>query len=66
MLMTCDSQNVDEVLKSLKSVNVEATIIGEILDNESERVIEFTDSKSILYRPETDALWGALKKITTS
>ena len=65
MLMTCDSQKVDELLKSLKSVNVEASIIVEIRDNESERIIEFPDSESNLERPETDALWGALKKITS-
>ncbi|MHA1908522.1 MAG: AIR synthase family protein [Candidatus Thorarchaeota archaeon] len=63
MLMTCESQRTDEVLKALKSVDIESSLIGEIVEEESKRMIDYPYDESQLERPESDALWDAIKKI---
>jgi hydrogenase expression/formation protein HypE len=65
MIICCDAENVNEVVNTLQLKGVTATIIGEIVDN-PERRIMINDSVSIpLARPSTDALWDALRKITS-
>ena len=66
MLMTCDSDHVDDVIAAIESENVRATILGRIIEDEEKRLIYFEGAAVQLARPSTDALWGALKKVNPS
>ncbi|MFW9849380.1 MAG: AIR synthase family protein [Candidatus Thorarchaeota archaeon] len=63
MLMTCNSDSVEDVLNSLKAVGVEGSVLGEIVESTSTRIIESSFGETTLEKPETDALWDALKLI---
>ena len=66
MLMTCDSNHVNDVIAAIESKNVQATILGRIIEDEEKRLIFSNGAAVQLARPSTDALWGALKKISSS
>ncbi|MHA1485164.1 MAG: AIR synthase family protein [Candidatus Thorarchaeota archaeon] len=63
MLMTCDSNHVDDVIAAIESKNVQATILGCIIQDEEKRLIYSEGAAVQLARPSTDALWSALKKV---
>lgn len=64
MLMTCDSNHVDDVIAAIESKNVQATILGRIIEDEEKRLIYSEGAAVQLARPSADALWGALKKVS--
>ncbi len=66
MLMTCHPDNSKEVLNTLEEVDVETSVIGEIQEDETIRIIQYPDSEKDLKAPSTDALWGALKMLPSS
>ena len=66
MVMTCRSDAVDEVISAIERKGIPATDIGEILENPAHRSFVDNDIECPLKRPETDALWMALKKLKTS
>ncbi len=63
MLMTCDSGHADDVIAAIESENVQATVLGRILEDEEKHLIYSKGAAMQLARPSTDALWGALKKV---
>jgi hydrogenase maturation factor len=66
MIICCSNENVNEVVNTIQSRGVTATVIGQIVENPERRII-VTDSDGILLkRPVTDALWEALKKLSPS
>ncbi|MEE8182479.1 MAG: AIR synthase family protein [Candidatus Thorarchaeota archaeon] len=64
MLMTCDSNHVDDVIAAIESKNVQATILGRTIEDEEKRLIYSEGAAVQLARPSADALWGALKKVS--
>ncbi|MFW9953524.1 MAG: AIR synthase family protein [Candidatus Thorarchaeota archaeon] len=66
MLLTCRKAHSNEVLKALASVSIPAVVIGETLKDPQDRLIESTQGKTELVRPESDALWTALHRFTRS
>jgi hydrogenase maturation factor len=66
MIVCCNGEHVNEIVNTLQSRGVMSTVIGEIVENPKRRIM-ITDSDGVpLQRPETDALWDALKKISPS
>ncbi len=66
MIVCCNEENGNEVVNSIQSHGVSASVIGRIVKNPEHRII-ITDSDGFaLPRPTTDALWNALKKINPS
>lgn len=66
MLITCNTDGLGDIINSINSIGVEATEIGTIVEDKNKRIC-YTEKKSEpLHRPKSDALWGALKKITSS
>jgi thiamin-phosphate kinase len=63
MIMTCDSEHSSDVIKAIESKGVQARVIGKILEDKSIRLVHTEDEASQLPRPNTDALWDALKKV---
>lgn len=63
MIITCCSEFSDDVVEALKAVCVDASVIGSIVKNPKQRLLITKTDGDILMRPETDALWDALKKI---
>ena len=65
MIICCKSKHVNELVNTIRSHGVMATVIGEIVKSPERRIL-ITDSVGIsLERPKTDALWAALKKLTS-
>lgn len=65
MIMTCKSSNVESVIGALKAEGIPSTKIGAILEDRSIRIAT-KDAKEIsLKQPKTDALWDALKKLSS-
>jgi hydrogenase maturation factor len=66
MIICCNEENANEVVNSIQSHGVSASVIGKIVKNPDRRIV-VTDSDGFsLPRPTTDALWNALKKINPS
>ncbi|MFW9769322.1 MAG: AIR synthase family protein [Candidatus Thorarchaeota archaeon] len=66
MIVCCDEKNVNEVINTIRTRGVSATVIGQIVEDPKRRIL-VTDSDGIpLKRPITDALWDALKKLNHS
>jgi thiamin-phosphate kinase len=66
MIICCTAENVNEVVNTIESRGIMASVIGKIVDDEKRRIL-ITDSDGIpLPRPDTDALWDALKKLSPS
>jgi hydrogenase maturation factor len=66
MLMTCTSIHADAVIKSLNTESIQATVIGHIVKDITDRMIEYPTSSETLEQPPTDALWEALKAVNPS
>jgi len=65
MIICCRNEHVNEVVNTIRSRGVMPTVIGQIVEDPKRRIL-VTDSDGIpLERPTTDALWDALKKITS-
>ncbi|MGY5863913.1 MAG: AIR synthase family protein [Candidatus Thorarchaeota archaeon] len=65
MIVCCKEENVNEVVNTIQSRGITASVIGQIVKNPDRRII-VTDSDGIpLERPITDELWNALQKITS-
>lgn len=66
MIICCSEENATEVVNTIQSRGVSASVIGKIMQNPDHRIV-ITDSDGFaLQRPTTDALWAALKKISSS
>jgi thiamin-phosphate kinase len=66
MIICCKSENVREIVNTVRSRGVMTTVIGKIVEDRETRIL-ITDSDGFpLDRPTTDALWGALKKVSPS
>ena len=65
MLITCNSEYVQKVLRAIESTNTKASVIGRIVNDPKIRIIKDKSGEHNLERPRTDALWVALKKIKT-
>ena len=66
MLITCSSEYEHKVLSAIESMNTKATLIGRIVNDPHTRIIRDNSGEHVLERPQTDALWSALKKIKTA
>jgi hydrogenase expression/formation protein HypE len=64
MIITCDSRHSSDVLQAIEPIGVQARIIGDIVEDSSSRLVHGDEKTSQLPRPNTDALWNALKKVT--
>ncbi|MHA1963074.1 MAG: AIR synthase family protein [Candidatus Thorarchaeota archaeon] len=66
MIVCCNEENTTEVVNTIQSRGISASVIGKIVKNPDHR-ITITDSDGLaLQRPPTDALWDGLKKINPS
>ena len=66
MIICCNEENTTEVVNTIQSRGVSASVIGTIVENPNHRIM-ITDSDGLsLRRPTVDALWDALKKINLS
>jgi hydrogenase maturation factor len=66
MIICCNEGDATEVVNTVQSRGVSASVIGKIVKNPEHRII-ITDSDGFsLPRPTTDALWSALNKISPS
>jgi hydrogenase expression/formation protein HypE len=61
LLITVKEQYAMDFLTILKNSGIEASVIGEILDN-SHGIKIIKDGKAEIIEPEDDQLWGALNK----
>jgi len=66
MLISCESRHASQVIDELKGVGIESMNIGKIVSDVANRKIRINGLWEDLQRPTTDALWLALKKITSS
>ncbi|MHA2189061.1 MAG: AIR synthase family protein [Candidatus Thorarchaeota archaeon] len=66
MLITANAEGIDDIINSINSIGVEATEIGTIVEDKNKRICYAEKKSESLQRPKSDALWGALKKITSS
>ncbi len=64
MLIAVKRGHSASVTGALQSAGVEATVIGEFVADPAERLISRDGRQEPLPRPETDALWDALAKVT--
>ena len=64
MVITCDSSHSSDVIQAIESKGVQASIIGEIVEDINSRLVQSGNRLLQLPRPKTDALWDALKKVT--
>jgi hydrogenase maturation factor len=62
LLIVADTSKADEIVELLERKKIEASIIGEILRNESTRVIVRKNGVENLPRPLNDDLWVALER----
>ncbi|MCF2136258.1 MAG: AIR synthase family protein [Candidatus Thorarchaeota archaeon] len=60
MLITCDRDSADDIIRALDEVGVSASVIGEIVKDSRIREIVTAAGPRDLSRPTTDALWDAL------
>jgi hydrogenase maturation factor len=66
MIICCNREHVNEIINTIQTRGTMSTVIGEIVEDPEHRIL-ITDSDGIpLQKPETDALWSALRKITPS
>lgn len=65
MLITCEARNAQKILDALRHNGIEAAVIGTIEKDFTKRIISLQEKESTLIRPETDALWDGLKRITS-
>ncbi|MGY5876669.1 MAG: AIR synthase family protein [Candidatus Thorarchaeota archaeon] len=66
MLIACKSDHAADVQNAIESVGIQSSIIGHTVTDTNQRLIRTTDGPVQLTRPETDALWEALKKVSRS
>jgi hydrogenase maturation factor len=65
MIICCGEKHVNEIVNTIQSRGISASVIGRIVENPDKRII-VTDTDGIpLQRPTTDALWDALRKLTS-
>jgi hydrogenase expression/formation protein HypE len=63
LLISSDPRKAEAILKNLKLENIQASIIGEFLENSNERSLSIKNGKTItLPRPASDHLWTALAR----
>lgn len=66
MIICCNEENTTEVVNTVQSRGVSASVIGKIGPNPDRRIVVTDSDGFALPRPTTDALWSALKKISPS
>jgi hydrogenase expression/formation protein HypE len=63
LLISAEPQSADEIVKNLKLEGIQASVIGEFLENMNTRVlIRKNGEQTVLPRPESDNLWKALMR----
>ncbi|MBN2228872.1 MAG: AIR synthase family protein [Candidatus Thorarchaeota archaeon] len=63
MIISCDLENTNSVIQSLESNGIQATMIGTLIEDPHHRKILKAGQVSDLAKPDSDALWEAIKKI---
>ncbi len=63
MLITCSPEHAVDVIGAVQSTGVSATVIGALVHDPTRRVLISRNGSEELPRPQTDALWDALRKI---
>jgi len=66
MIICCNEENATDVVNTIQSRGVSASVIGKIVQESDRRIIVTDVDGFALQRPTTDALWDALKKISPS
>ncbi len=66
MLISCENGHAADVIQRLSDAGVTATQIGSFVSDSTYRKIKEGSSIRDLQRPDTDALWSALKRIKSS
>jgi hydrogenase expression/formation protein HypE len=63
LLISAEPGSADEIVKNLKLHGIQASVIGEFLENVDERVLIRKEGKAeVLFRPVSDNLWTALMR----
>jgi hydrogenase expression/formation protein HypE len=63
LLISADPRKAEDIVKNLQLENIQASIIGEFLENSNERSLSIKNGKTItLPRPASDHLWTALAR----
>ena len=63
LLISADPRKAKEILKNLELENIQASIIGEFLENSNERILSIKNGETkTLPRPSSDHLWIALAR----
>lgn len=65
MIISCSEEHVNEIVNTVQSRGIMASVIGKIVKNPERRIIVTATDGIPLPRPKTDALWNALQKITS-
>ncbi|MHA1951674.1 MAG: AIR synthase family protein [Candidatus Thorarchaeota archaeon] len=63
MIICCREENVNEVVNTIQSRGIMASVIGQIVKKPDRRIIVTETDGIPLERPITDELWNALKKL---
>jgi len=66
MIICCNEENATEVVNTIQSRGVSASVIGSIVQNPDHRIVVADSDGFALQRPNKDALWDALKQINSS
>ncbi len=66
MLICCDNKHSNDVINTLESIGIGCRIIGTMKEDTNYRKVRKDGQYIDLTRPKTDALWTALKKVTSS
>jgi hydrogenase expression/formation protein HypE len=63
LLISAEPRSADEIVRNLKLAGIQASVIGEFVENVKERVlIRRNGEQAVLPRPESDNLWKALMR----
>jgi hydrogenase expression/formation protein HypE len=63
LLISAEAKSAEEIIKSLEEQQIQASIIGDLLENADERLLVRKNRKvQALPRPSSDHLWTALMK----
>ncbi|MHA2359125.1 MAG: AIR synthase family protein [Candidatus Thorarchaeota archaeon] len=66
MIICCREKYGTEIVNTIQSRGVSASVIGKIVKNPDKRIIVTATDGFVLERPSTDALWDALSRFSSS
>jgi hydrogenase maturation factor len=63
LVISTEAKSADEIVRNLKREGVQASVIGEFIENAEHRVLVQKNGRSkVLPRPLSDHLWTALRR----